>query len=220
MRYIIIAIILLLTSCSQRTFMAIKARHHYNRDSASVLRVRERNPSIIANEFKRMLANDELKQNVVMVHDTIVLPAKTITEYLKPEKIIDVKYAKFLKDSMVNEINKVAFAKNMSLDSANKKIFLILSSQKNCPPELNGTYVLTEGKTKRIARFENGQIKEITVFGGDTTISKHTEREIFIKGKDTVTNHTPKFYWWLLLIVFTIGVLSKMLLRLILKMIV
>ena len=62
MRYLIIAIILLLTSCSQRTMMSIKARHHYNRDSAGVLRVRERNPTIIANEFKRMLANDELKQ--------------------------------------------------------------------------------------------------------------------------------------------------------------
>lgn len=220
MRYIIIAIILLLTSCSQRTIMTIKARHHYNRDSASVLRVRERNPTIIANEFKRMLANDELKQNVVMVHDTIVLPAKTVIEYLKPEKVIDHKYAKFLKDSMVNEIDKVAFAKNMSLDSANKKIFLILSSQKNCPPELNGNFVLTEGKTKKIARFENGQIKEIIVIGGDTVVKSMPVRTVFVNGKDTVTNNVPKFYWWLLLIVFTIGVLSKMLLRLVLKMIV
>ena len=197
MRYLIIAIILLLTSCSQRTMMSIKARHHYNKDSASVLRVRERNPAIIANEFKRMIDNNELKQKTIIVHDTIVIPAKTITEYLRPEKVTDLRHEKYVKDSMTNVITSIAFAHNMSLDSANKKIFLILSSQKNCP-ELNGNYVITDGKTKKIARFEGGQIKEITVFSGDTTISKRTEREIFIKGKDTTTNYIPMWVWYVI----------------------
>ena len=219
MKYLIFAIILFLTSCSQKTMINLKAKRYYNRDSSSVLRVRERNPSIIANEFKRMIDNDELKQNTILIHDTIILPAKTIIEYLKPEKIIDVKKLRFVKDSMTNEIIKIAFSKNISLDSANKKIYLILASQKNCP-ELTGSYFINQGKTKRIARFENGKIKEITIFNGDTIVKSTPEKSIFIKGKDTVTNYVPKFFWWLVLVAFVVGILIKLLLRLVLKMIV
>ena len=132
-----------------------------------------------------------------MVHDTIVIPAKTITEYLKPEKVVDLKHEKYVKDSMTNVITSIAFAHNMSLDSANKKIFLILSSQKNCP-ELNGNYVLTDGKTKKIARFEGGQIKEITVFSGDTEIKNTPIKTVFFNGKDTVTNEIPKWIWYVI----------------------
>lgn len=208
-------ICLFFSSCSQKAWRQIKANHLYNKDSTKVYIAHRRNPSVVINEYARMVKDGEVESRVVTIHDTVVVPHTIIKEVLKPVSVPDKIRENYLLDSMVNNFEKIVFVHRLDsnkqarqLESAEFKAQLL--SHKNCP-DLTGPYQLHVGKLTKTVFFKDGAVYLETEKLTDTTIVSRKEREVIVPAHNTVTEVIP---WWIYIVLGILGAIILVLLTL------